>query len=373
MRNRKDEFNAIQQYGNDEGKKYQNMNYRKSSLRILHLARSKITDLSFFKITYLINLTEIHLQWCHGLSDIGIESLVKGCLKLEIIDLKSCGISDLSIFSIVKYSKELKVLDLSWCSNITDSGIQGLLVNQSDRLVPDPPYVMSPLPRRRRGMLNVDSLELITATSIPTSSILVSTEQFSILDGTRTMMSNTVTSVIDSETSLLIEEMIEGSNLDPFVESTVNVADVVNEGIVHGIASSQSCANDSNIVNNGSHYINYGNNVNNNSRSNSDSNSDGYNHVNSRSRNGNVQNINDSRNDPRMVFDIISEPVYVSKLETLSVVWCLHLTDGALLSLAGLPNLKNIDATGCTGINQENITILKEMGINLKLWYDYQC
>ena len=52
-RSSKDENNTSQQYVNDRGKKYQNMNYRKSSLRILHLAKSKITDLSFFKITYL--------------------------------------------------------------------------------------------------------------------------------------------------------------------------------------------------------------------------------------------------------------------------------------------------------------------------------
>ena len=149
------------------------------------------------------------------------------------------------------------------------------------------------------------------------------------------------------------------------------------------IFNSQSYDNHSNIVNNGSHYINHGNNDNSNSNSYSGSNSDAYYYVNSRNRNGNVENFNGSRNDPRMVFDSISEPVYdrisepvydsisepvyVSKLESLFVVWCLHLTDGALLSLAGLPNLKTIDATGCTGIDQENVKIQKAIGITLKL------
>ena len=414
-RSSKNEYNTSQQYVNDRGKKYQNMNYRKSSLRILHLAKSKITDLSFFKITYLINLTEIHLQWCNGLSDIGIESLVKGCLKLEVIDLKSCGITDLSIFSIVKYSKELKVLDLSWCSNITNSGIQGLLVNQSDRQVPDPPYVMSPLPRRRRRMLDVNHSELIPATSmqisipissslipissssipissslipissslIPISSSLIPLEQPIMIDLRRRMISNSISDVIPDlglESPLLIEEMIEGSNYDLSVESSVNMVD---EGNDQRIINSQSYDNHSNIVNNGSHYINHGNNDNSNSNSYSGSNSDAYYYVNSRNRNGNVENFNGSRNDPRMVFDSISEPVYdsisepvydsisepvyVSKLESLFVVWCLHLTDGALLSLAGLPNLKTIDATGCTGIDQENVKIQKAIGITLKL------
>jgi hypothetical protein len=39
---------------------------------------------------------------CGGISDRGISSLVEGCPRLEIIDLKSCLITDVAIDSIAK-------------------------------------------------------------------------------------------------------------------------------------------------------------------------------------------------------------------------------------------------------------------------------
>ena len=82
------------------------LNRRYSSLQVLHLAKSRITDKSLLKMSFLADLIEIHLQWCSGISDIGIAALVSGCVKLEIIDLKSCSITDVSISSIARGSKE---------------------------------------------------------------------------------------------------------------------------------------------------------------------------------------------------------------------------------------------------------------------------
>lgn len=43
-----------------------------------------------------------HYFRCSGITDRGIASLVEGCPRLEIIDLKSCLITDVAIDSIAK-------------------------------------------------------------------------------------------------------------------------------------------------------------------------------------------------------------------------------------------------------------------------------
>lgn len=313
------------------------INYKNSSLRTLYLAKSKITDQSFYKITYLINIIEIHLQWCSGLTDKGIDCLVRSCLKLEIIDLKSCSITDLSIFSIAKNSVELKVLDLSWCSNITNFGVQGLLVKEFDRIPPPPPYVLSPLPRRRRILRRIPS------------------------------------SLMTSGLSCLLQ---------PLIPSPISEERDINPRLLSSISPmiSTSDVHDNGISNNDDDDSHHNNNNHNNSNHNDSST------YNSSSRNSNNNNsswygnmhrsdydtsatyhVNDHSNESMTIFDNVAEPVYVSKLETLSVVWCLQLTDGALLSLGRLTKLKTIDATGCTGISQESIKKQELIGINLKL------
>lgn len=97
-----------------------------SPLQSLNLCKSKITDASIFKMAYLIALTEIHLQWCNGITDTGITALVRNCPKLSLIDLMSCSITDESLTSIAELCSELKQLDLSWCLGFTIRGLQQL-------------------------------------------------------------------------------------------------------------------------------------------------------------------------------------------------------------------------------------------------------
>jgi hypothetical protein len=56
-----------------------------------------------------------------------------------------------------------------------------------------------------------------------------------------------------------------------------------------------------------------------------------------------------------------------SKLETLCIVWCLQLTDAALLHVQHLPKLRTIEATGCTSISQDSVDKLHGHGINVML------
>lgn len=101
-----------------------------SPLRKLHLGKSVITDLSIFRMAYLGELVEIRLQWCHGITDQGVEALTRNCPRLKVIDLQSCLITDKAIFSIAKRSKEIKVLDLSWCTQITDKAFSNSKISQ---------------------------------------------------------------------------------------------------------------------------------------------------------------------------------------------------------------------------------------------------
>ena len=74
-----------------------------SSLLKLNLCRSKITDISIYHMIHLNELIEIRLQYCYGITDVGILALTKNCPKLKLIDLTSCAITDQSLLSIGKY------------------------------------------------------------------------------------------------------------------------------------------------------------------------------------------------------------------------------------------------------------------------------
>lgn len=85
-------------------------------------------------MAYLSKLIEIRLQWCHGITDIGIQALTSNCPRLRLIDLKSCLITDESVNSIARCSKYLEVLDLSWCSLLTDSCLENFVAYQSNNI-----------------------------------------------------------------------------------------------------------------------------------------------------------------------------------------------------------------------------------------------
>lgn len=104
-----------------------NSEFNLSSLRALSLCKSKITDESITHMATMRGLTEIRLQWCTGITDRGILTLVKLCPKLRIIDLKSCIITDASLDAIGAVCQELRELDLSWCFNVTNIGLQKLI------------------------------------------------------------------------------------------------------------------------------------------------------------------------------------------------------------------------------------------------------
>lgn len=75
----------------------------------------------------LVALLEIRLQWCSGITDAGITSLVRNCPKLRLLDLKSCPVTDGGIASIATLCAELKELDLSWCPGFSEEGLAQLV------------------------------------------------------------------------------------------------------------------------------------------------------------------------------------------------------------------------------------------------------
>lgn len=100
---------------------------RTCPLQKLNMSKSNITDSSIFRMCCLVALLEIRLQWCSGITDAGITSLVRNCPKLRLLDLKSCPVSDGGIFSIAALCSELKELDLSWCPGFSEEGLYHLM------------------------------------------------------------------------------------------------------------------------------------------------------------------------------------------------------------------------------------------------------
>lgn len=100
-----------------------------SPLQILNLCKSRITDSSMQKLTRMKELLEIHLQWCSGITDVGICTLVQSCPKLRVIDLKSCLVTDAALCAIAELCPDLRDLDLSWCFAVTNDGLRKLIPN----------------------------------------------------------------------------------------------------------------------------------------------------------------------------------------------------------------------------------------------------
>ena len=103
-----------------------------SCLEKLNVGNSRITDLSMYKMSNLIALLEISLQWCVYITDVGIDILTQNCPNLESIDLTSCRITNESLVSIANQSKKLKVLDLSWCQCFSSEGMLNFVNSAND-------------------------------------------------------------------------------------------------------------------------------------------------------------------------------------------------------------------------------------------------
>jgi hypothetical protein len=102
-----------------------------SPLQKLNLCKSKITDAGIFRMAYLAALVEIRLQWCTGITDAGVASLVRNCPKLRLLDLKSCPVTDAALQSIAALCRDLRVLNLSWCPGFSEQSLLELLLASS--------------------------------------------------------------------------------------------------------------------------------------------------------------------------------------------------------------------------------------------------
>lgn len=96
-----------------------------SPLQKLNLGKSRITDKTLLRMRFLGQLTEINLQWCHGVTDRGVSSLVAHSPGLRHIDLQSCtAITDESVRLIATSCGQLRHLNLSWCPAIGTAGLR---------------------------------------------------------------------------------------------------------------------------------------------------------------------------------------------------------------------------------------------------------
>lgn len=93
------------------------------SISTLNISKCSITDLSMFHVAALKNLTELRMQWCAGISDAMVETVVEHCSSLLTLDLQSCLLTDTSLVAIGRYGQALRYLDISWCSSVSDEGV----------------------------------------------------------------------------------------------------------------------------------------------------------------------------------------------------------------------------------------------------------
>jgi Leucine Rich repeat len=279
---------------------------RHSSLQVLHLAKSRITDKGMFKMAFFPDLREVHLQWCSSITDAGITALVANCSQLEVVDLKSCSITDVSLGLLVRESKQLRHLDVSWCSNITDRGIQSLSsrrpMSESVGCRTSPISTSAGRPAEDHGILSASQV-LSAAGSDPIS---------------RSVPAGPVRRIASLNSISAVMESRDGSASANSTSTT----------------SSSRTASDSNI---------------------SDNSTDGL----LRSNPGRHQGTT------LLGSEEYDDDVLPQKLETLVIVWCLQLTDAALLSLGALPKLKLVEAVGCTLVSEASAQHLTSLGIKI--------
>lgn len=279
---------------------------RHSSLQILHLAKSRITDKAMFKMAFFPDLKEVHLQWCSSITDAGITALVTNCPHLEVVDLKSCSITDISLGLIGRESKQLRHLDVSWCSNITDRGIQSLSSRRST-----------------------------------SESMGCRTSSVSIFAGRPA----------EDHGVLLVSQVPSAAGPDPISRN-------IPAGPARRIATLSSISAVAE-TRDGSASINISLSSN---RVTADSNSNSNDNTSDAcTRNNPWINQTMSLSGP----EEYNDDVLPLKLETLVIVWCLQLTDAALLSLGSLPKLKLVEAIGCTLVSEASTQHLTSLGIKI--------
>lgn len=72
----------------------------------------------------LNQLTMINFQVCEELTDAVVEEFAQNCPHLQQVTMHYCGeITDRSLLALAKYCKDLKKLDVGKCEEITDEGI----------------------------------------------------------------------------------------------------------------------------------------------------------------------------------------------------------------------------------------------------------
>ena len=268
---------------------------RHSSLQILHLAKSRITDKGMFKMAFFPDLKEIHLQWCSSITDAGITALVTNCPHLEVVDLKSCSITDISLGLIGRESKQLRHLDVSWCSNITDRGIQSL---------------SSRRPASESMGCSTSSVSIFAGRPAEDHGIL-STSQVPFGPVRRIASLNSISAVVETRDGC----------------ASINISLSASSNRVTADSNSNSNDNTSDACTRNNPWIN--------------------------------QTM--SLSGPEEYDD----DVLPLKLETLVIVWCLQLTDAALLSLGALPKLKLVEAIGCTLVSEASTQHLTSLGIKI--------
>lgn len=106
------------------------INGAKGLIRLTLTACNKITDVSLKYSFNLLELKEVSFSKCQQISSIGMESLVKKCPSLEILNLSEChNISDKTIEMITIHLKRLTHLYLERCTQLSDHSLDHIAVN----------------------------------------------------------------------------------------------------------------------------------------------------------------------------------------------------------------------------------------------------
>lgn len=295
---------------------------------MLQLAKSRVTDKSMLRMAFFADLLEIHLQWCSGITDTGIAALVTGCPRLEIIDLKSCSITDAAIGLIARGSKELRSLDVSWCSNLTDSGIQRLSSQNSPLLNHE--RTASSLLAARQTMTMTEPAVTLTLQMSAALTLTLADEP-----------SSSSASRIPSPSVHLHSEETHNSDEGATDESSIrrdHTADAATTTTTATTNRSSSGSSSHNRVTTSATNLHQ-------SRIDSD-----------RSWYYSAGGTDDYENEDR---------TYPRKLENLVIVWCLQLTDASLVTLASLPKLRSVEATGCTCLTEGAVQTLRKQGVKV--------
>ncbi len=108
-----------------------------SPLQRLNLGKCRITDVTLLRLNFLVHLEEVQLQWCCGVTDAGVASLVRHSPQLRHVDLQSCSaIGDGAVRAVADHCLQLRFLNLSWCQGFTSSALLYLAARCSERSQP---------------------------------------------------------------------------------------------------------------------------------------------------------------------------------------------------------------------------------------------